>query len=230
MTDIDHKLSKKFREESDEMLFADIAFSERLKHTIRQQAAAKKKGPRRFLFSKSWMNGVAAMAAAIVLVAGILAYQGPSAQAPAPNQVSDGNAPATNEGVSGSELSQLVTNKLNTAEEARQAFGQGLLVPSDWPEGFVLQEISSVGMPGEPVRDILFTYVSGDKTINYTVSRMEAVFPADLFTKTKIGEHEGSIFAQPTLTELYWMADGVQYAIVGNLTGDEAKKAAASVK
>ncbi|SEN95722.1 DUF4367 domain-containing protein [Paenibacillus sp. OV219] len=227
--DQDHKLGRQFREESDEMLFATVELSDQLKQKIRQQAAVEKKR-RMFIFSKAWMNGIAAMAAVVLIVAGILVFQGPSAQSPAQNQIGNVDVPSTNEGVTGSELSQLVTSNLNTVEEAQQAFGPGLLVPSELPEGFTLKEISAVGMAGELARDINFTYGSGDKTITYVVSRMQAAFPTDLFTKTQIGGNNGLIFEQPELTELYWMVDDVQYSIVGNLTGVEARKAAESVQ
>ncbi|AZN41453.1 DUF4367 domain-containing protein [Paenibacillus albus] len=228
MSNMDHKLGQQLREESDEMLFANVDLSDQLKQKIRHQTAAEKKG-RRFGFSKRWMNGIAAMAAALLIVAGFLVFQEPSKKAPAQNPIGNVDTPTTNEGTSGSELSQLVTSKLSTVEEAEKAFGEGLLVPSELPEGFTLKEISAVGMKGEPARDILFNYVSGDKTIMYTVSRMQAVFPTDLFTTVKISKNDGLIFEQAELTELYWMIDNVQYSIVGNLTGDEARKAAESV-
>ncbi|MDQ6421672.1 DUF4367 domain-containing protein [Paenibacillus sp. LHD-117] len=221
MQDIDRNMHHKIQKESDDILFTRMELSEQVKQKIRQQAAAET-GGRRFALPKSWIMGAAAaLVAAVILIAGL---QQPSA----PGEYPIDSVPPTNEGTVGSELSQLVTTSLASVEEARSAFGEGLLVPSFVPEGFALSEMAAVGLEGEPARDVLFTYNSGEKTVTFSTSRMPAVFPQELFSPTQVGGADGYVFEQPELVELYWMSDGVQYGIVGNLSAEDAMKLAES--
>lgn len=225
MTDMDRKLREHLRQESDDLLFAGMELHDRIKQQIRQQAAAEKKG-RRSVMPKTWMMGTAGVAVAVLLFAGIPLLDWPTVPDPSVPPVA--SVPPTNDGAAGGGLSELDTTKVGTVEEAKTAFGEGLLVPSALPEGFALTEIVTVGMPGEPVRDALFTYTSGEKTLTFAASRMAAAFPAELFTKTQVGGMDAFVFEQPELTELFWVADGVQFSITGPLTGNEAIKAAES--
>ncbi|MBM7568632.1 DUF4367 domain-containing protein [Paenibacillus sacheonensis] len=224
MTDMDHKLRGLLQEEADELLFADMELSDRLKQKIRLQAAAEKTG-RRFTFKKSW---TAALAAAVVLIAGFMLLQQPNAAVPDSNSV--GNVSPSDGSGAGSELSQLITTPLSTAEDARSAFGSELRVPSVLPQGFALKEIVAVGMKNERARDVTFTYFAGEKTLTFMASRMDAAFPAEMFAKTKVGGEDGFVFEQPELTELYWKQDGIQYGLTGNISADEARKVAESLE
>ncbi|MCR2807991.1 DUF4367 domain-containing protein [Paenibacillus soyae] len=230
MTDKDRKLREQLRVEANDLLFAGLEMSDRMKQQIRQQAAAEKKG-RRNAMPKAWVLGTVGAAAAVLLFAAFpLLNQ--SEVTPVPSDPPVVSVPSTNDGAvgtgSGSGLSELITTTVGTVEEAKAAFGEGLLVPNALPEGFALSEIVTVGMPGEPVRDAIFTYTSGEKTITFAASRMQAAFPAELFTKTQVGGVDAHVFEQPELTELFWVVDGVQFSITGPLTADEAVAAAES--
>ncbi|WP_157213492.1 DUF4367 domain-containing protein [Paenibacillus senegalensis] len=209
------------------MIFSQIELSDHAKNNIRQQAIAEKAG-RRFFFSKAWIMGMGALAAAVIMLVGLPNLQQPNVPSPVENP--GGSLPPSHGGAGGSELSQLITTTLSSAEEAKEAFGPGLLVPSFVPEGFELAEIVAVGMKGEPVRDVNFTYISGDKTLTFAVSRNPAAFPAELFTPTQVNGVEGFVFEQPGLTELFWVEEGIQYSITGPLSADEAMKIAQSIE
>ncbi|NBD28138.1 hypothetical protein [Paenibacillus glycinis] len=223
MSDMDAILRQQLREEADELLFSDMGLSDRVKRNIRQHVGVEKVG-RRFVMPRMRVLGTAALAVAVMIVAGFLLLQRPDGPGPA-----NGGLPPANGGVAGSELSQLISTTLSSVEEAKAAFGAGLNVPKVLPEGYALSEIVSAGIKNEPVRDVVFTYVSGERTMTFLVSRAPAAFPKEMFTPTKVGGDEGFVFAQPTLTELYWTAGGVQYGITAPITADEAMKVAESV-
>lgn len=229
MSDMDSKLRQHLRKESDEMMFSRMELSDTLKEKIRQQAAVeqdKMKGGKRLFLPKVWIMGAAAIAAAVMLMIGLPNTQ-PTALPPTENP--GGSLPPTNGGTSGSELSQLITTPLSSVEEAKDVFGPGLLAPTVVPEGFTLTEIVAVGMEGEPVRDVNFTYVSGGETLTFAVSRNPAAFPVEMFTPTQVNGVEGFVFEQPGLTELLWVQGGIQYSITGPLSADEALKIAESI-
>lgn len=223
MTDMDQHFRQHIKKESDDILFAQMELSDRVKQKIWEQAVSEKKG-RLFFFSKKWKMGMAVLAVAVMMVAGYPMLQ----QLPAPSTTE--NLPPSDKGAIGSELSQLVTTKLNSEADAKAAFGDGLLVPSIVPEGYTLSDISAVGVEGEPVRDVIFTYISAEKTVTFSASNNPAAFPVDMFTQTKINGADGFIFAQSELTELFWLEGGIQYSLVGQLSADEAIKVAESLE
>jgi len=226
MPDMDRSLSQQFRKEADDLLFSNIKLNDRMKQNIRQQAASEKTG-RRMLFPKSWMMGMSAVAAAAIIIAGYPMLQQPAA--PAPIEDPAGSLPPSNGGASGSHLSQLVTTTLGSVEEAKAAFGAGLLVPSAAPDGYSLSEIQAVS-EGDVVRDVVITYVSGDKAVTVTASRNPAIIPVDMFTQTTVNGVEGLVYEQPAFTELYWVEGGIQYSVMGPITGNEAMETAESVQ
>jgi hypothetical protein len=230
MTDMELNLRQHLQKESDDMLFSKMELSDSVKQKIRKQAAAEQRSHRRFVLPKAWFAGAAALVAAVVIVTGLPMLQEPTA-VPTPTDNSSGTVPPGNGGTTGgSELSQLITTPFGTAEAAKTAFGSGVLVPQVAPEGFKLAEIVGVGMKDQPLRDLNFTYGSGDKTVTFSASRMPAAFPTDLFTQTKVGGADGFIFEQTEFTELFWVVDGIQYGVSGPISGDEAMKVAESVE
>ncbi|TYP74560.1 hypothetical protein [Paenibacillus methanolicus] len=229
MTDREHELRRQFREESDDMLFSGMEMSEQLKRRIRQEAVGGKAVRKRTL-ATSWKVGAAGLVAAAMIVVAIPLLDQSSVPAPG-NQVAENVPPAQNHGgAAGSDVTQLTTTPLGSIDEAKAAFGEGLRLPTVVPQGYALKEMSAVGMPGQPARDILFTYASGEQTVTFTASRMAPAYPAELFTKTKVGDAEGAIFEQPGMTELFWTADGVHYGVTGPITGEEAMKVSTSAE
>jgi hypothetical protein len=226
MIDTDRNLREYLRKESDEILFTGLELNEPLKHKIRQQAAADQSVRRRD-FKRTWLIGAAAMAAAIMIFSLYPLLQQQAAPTPIENQI--GDVPPANEGAVGSELSELVTTPMNTIEEAQAAFGTDLLIPKSLPDGYAISEIVAVGTEGEPARDVIVTYASGDKAVTFVASRNPAAFPADLFTPVQVGDAEGFVFEQPELVELFWVVNGVQYSVTGPLTAAEAIAVAESL-
>ncbi|RED55493.1 DUF4367 domain-containing protein [Cohnella lupini] len=231
MNDTDRNLRQQLRKESDEILFSPMELSDQAKRKIRQLAVTEKVG-RRFVFrKKTWIMGAAGLAAAFMIIAWLPMLQQPTVQAPAASPI-ESSVPsnAGNAGTTGSELSQLITTRLNTAEEAKAAFGPGLNAPTYLPEGYKLSDITAVGMKGEPARDVNFTYVSGEKTITFVASRMPAAFPEDLFSPTQVNGVDGLVFEQTNLTELFWVQSDIQYSVTGNVSADAALKIAESLE
>ena len=230
MIDTDRNLREYLRKESDELLFQGMELSEQMKQAIRVQAEADRTIHRPVSgMRRSWLIGAAAMIAAVMIVAvyPMLQQQG-DVPAPIENQIGDVPPPA-NEGAVGSELSELVTTTMGSIEEAQAAFGEALLLPESAPEGYAITDIVAVGTAGEPARDVIVTYASGDDAVTFVASRNEAAFPAELFTPIRVGDADGFVFEQTELVELFWIVDGVQYAITGPLTAEEAMKLAESL-
>ncbi|NQX60568.1 hypothetical protein [Paenibacillus qinlingensis] len=221
MTDMDHELHQQFREESDKMLFSSMEMSEQLKRKIRQEATAEKAG-RKWKLVKSWKVAAVGLAAAVSIVVAIPLLGTPSVPAPVDSTTQ------TNGGIAGSDMTKLTTMTLGSIEEAKASFGEDLLLPSFVPTGYTLTEIAAVGMLGQPARDIIFTYTSGEHTVTFLASRMSSIYPAELFSKTKVGKLEGFIFEQPGMTELFWTMEDVQFGVTGSIPGDVAMKMALS--
>lgn len=230
MTDMERNLRQHLQKESDDMLFSGMDLSDSVKQKIRKQAATEQRRRRQFVLPKAWLAGAAALVAAVVIVTTGLPMLQESTVVPTPTDNSSGTVWSGNGGATGSQLSQLITTPFGTAEAAKTAFGSGVLVPRVAPEGFKLAEIVGVGMKDQPLRDLNFTYGSGDKTVTFSASRMPAAFPTELFTQTQVGGAEGLIFEQAEFTELFWVVDGIQYGVSGPVSGNEAMKVAESVE
>jgi len=227
MTNGDNILRERFRQEADQTLFVRMELSDEVRRRIRQQAAPMKSA-RRSAMMRKWLAGAAALIAAVIIVSGMPTFQQPAVPAPS-EQPAESTSP-NNGGAPGSELSSLTSTTLGSVDEANAAFGPGLLLPTDVPNGFKIAEIVAAGAKGEPARDVIVTYTSGEADFTFVASRMAASFPPDLFTKAKVGGGDGFVFEQPELVELYWMKDGIQYSVVGKLTADEAIKVAESAE
>lgn len=220
MTDKDQELQEKIRKESDELLFSGMELSERVKQTIRRQAAAEKP-VRRASFRRAWIAGSVVAAASMLIVTGISLLQ-----------QQETNRLVPSNGAIGSQLSELILTPLSSPEEAEAAFGTELRNPADLPEGFTVSETVAIGVKGEPARDVIFTYLSGDgsKTFSFTVSRLPTSFPKEMFTSVEIDGAEGFVFEQPGLTELFWSDEGIHYSIVGYLSVEQALLVASSLQ
>ncbi|REE67593.1 uncharacterized protein DUF4367 [Paenibacillus taihuensis] len=228
MIDRDHKLREQLGKEIDEILFVKLEMGESLMQKIRQEAALEKPVRRKWEAAKSWKIAAAGIVAAVLIAIAVPLLGQPSSQTPVGNTTENVQPGQSNDGAVGSEVSHLKTTTLRSVEEAKTAFGEGLRLPAVIPDGYTLTEMEAVGMPGQPARDILFTYNLGEQTVVFSASRMETAYPPELFTKTKVGNVEGVEFEQPNMTELYWTVDDVHYGIIGPISGDEAMKMAES--
>lgn len=181
-------------------------------------------------WSSKWALGTAA--AAFLLVAALFAS--PLLDTGTGPQVGPAPGPGASSGITdtpppaGSELSQLTTVPVSTPQEARKLFGNDLLLPTQPPAGYTLSRIEATGM-GDDVSRIVLFYEAGGKEVTFMADRSEAFIPVDMFTAIDVNGASGLVFAQPEMTELFWQQDGVQYAISGQLTQDEALELAGSV-
>lgn len=226
MTDREHKMSQQLGKELDEILFPKLEMSELLKRKIRKEATYEK-SKRKWTILKS-RKALASGVAAVLIAVAIPFLEQPSAPAPNGNATENVQPGQANGGTVGSEATTLTTSTLGSIEEAKGAFGDSLLLPADNPTGYTLTEIVAVGMPGQPARDILLTYTSGEQTVVFSASRMESAYPIELFTKTKVGNAEAFVFEQPNMVELFWTIDDIHYGVTGPISGDEAMKMAES--
>ena len=224
--DMDRTLRNQLRKETDEVLFSGMDLSERVKGKVRQQANAEAGRRRRFV-PGGWLAGAAAVAAAIMFW-GLPMLQQPAAPPAAEPPVA--TAPPAAGGAAGSQLSQLVTTPLESAQAAKAAFGPELLLPHAAPEGYELSEMTAIGMEGEVPTRVMLTYVSGAETVTFVADRMDPAFPKEMFTQTTVNGVDGFVFEQPELVELFWAEGGIHYSITGPLTADEAMKLAETLE
>lgn len=260
MNELEQKLRKNYRNESDEVLFNGMEMDGRLKQAIREKAGLtevlrqEKRSKPAFLRGR-WAYSVAA--AALVLVVAISAPQlynsdpaapgglpsagqgtanqpgqdgGQAAPDPAAGGQTSPDGGAAGGSAGGSSLSPLVTETATSTEEAKERFGDDLKTPGIVPEGFQSAGIETTGLKAGEATRVVYFYRSGDKEFTYMADRQEAVIPLEFFSDATVGGAEAHVFAQESMTELYWIADGVQYSIVGNLTEAEAKAVAESLE
>ena len=233
-TEEDMALGQRFKSELDTHLFEDIELDSNTKkewmNMIHQTEAAAPKASWWTAGRKRMVTG--AVAAAIMLGIGIPLFQsGDSVPIPGPGISQPGGtvepAPGTNGGAAGpgnfTEVSPLVTEVVGSLEEAEVAFGRPILLPEGLLQGYELKEIAAVGYPEEDALRVHFQYEATDGGhLTFSVDKQEAVFPEELFTTVELGGTEGQVFAQPTLTELFWKLDDIQYSLMGTLTEEQA--------
>jgi hypothetical protein len=238
MKDLDQKLKEQFKSEADKHLFDNIEFDDRLRDKIRQQADSSQKyrgGVMERLAAgrRKWAYGAAAVAMAVMLIVFIPMLQSSStisspAESPVISPVPSENQGDTGIPGEGSSLTSLITVSVQTPEEAKERFGPDLLVPTYVPEGFTRTEIQTIGMEEAVATRVHFFYSSGDQTLTVSEERGEAVLNFDLFEPVQVNGSDGYVFAQPGITELYWIADGIQFSVVGPISEAEAMKVAES--
>lgn len=243
MKEFEEKWTRQYKQESDEVLFGKLEFDAKLKERVRQGVQASQSpapSKRRSLLGRSkWAYGAAA---AVVLLAiaisapGLRDIAGPSGPAVIEEPGLVAEVPGNNGSSStipdgaGSGLTQLKTVTVPTLEEAKQYFGADLLAPSLVPDSFSLARIEATGMEEQVKTQVVFFYQSADGEFTYAADRKEAVIPLEFFQPIEVNGADGYVFAQPNLTELYWLQDGIQYSIVGALTEEEALAVAASLQ
>lgn len=242
MNNFDKELSRKMKREANESLFEDMKFDSRMKNKVMQQAGTSptSEGWKAWLATgrRKWTTA----AASIALVA-VMAISLPMLNSADPTPIAD-PPPITNPGGTsgpapdpagsgsgiGSELSQLETVKVNTPEEAAALYGPELASPSYVPSGYELNGIEVTGMKGEAATRVHMNYESGDQAIQIMQNKQPFSFPMDSFKSIKVNGADGYVYEQPTLTELYWEVDGIQYSIMGPVSTEEALKIAESMK
>lgn len=235
MKEREQKMAQQYKKESDDILFAHVEFDDRMKHQVKERLAVSEQraGNKRksWLSRSKWAYGTAAAALLLVLAVSVPQLGGIVGQPDTPHasEAGDGGSPGITPPV-GTDLSQLKTAVLGTPEEAKERFGDDLLVPTVLPERFALGEIEAAGMEEQTKTRVVFFYRAADSDFTYSADRAAVTFPAEMFEPIEVNGAAGHIFAQPGMTELYWTQDGVHYGIVGMLTQEEAVDVAASLQ
>lgn len=248
MSNLDKELSRKMKKEANESLFEDMTFDSRMKNRVMQQtrATSASEGWTSWFTAgrRKWVAG----AASIVLVAAI-AFSLPMLNDADPTPIAEGpptsdSNPSTPPGDSqpvpdpsgsggsgiGSDLSELETVQVQTPDEASELYGPELLTPTYTPDGFTLSGIEVTGMRGEAPTRVHMNYASGDQVISIMQNKQPLSFPMDSFESIEVQGVDGYVYEQPTLTELYWEVDGIQYSIMGPVSAEEALKMAESMQ
>ena len=235
MKEMDAKVARQYKKESDEILFDHMEFDATMKNQVKERLAASGKDTnrkRKSWFSRSkWTYGTAAAVLLLVLAVSVPQLGdivGPSGDRPN-NQAGGDGIPGTTTPI-GSELTQLKTVVLDTPEQAKERFGADMLVPALLPERFALAQIEATGMAEQTKTRVVFFYSTAAGELTYSADRAAITFPVEMFEPIDVNGAEGHIFAQPGMTELYWMQDGIYYGIVGTLTQQEAVDMAASLQ
>jgi len=263
----DREIRRRLQREADDLLFAELRFDARLKHKIAEQAQEDRyRAAWRSRFgNKRAFRPIGAIAAAAV-VAVLLFVSGPSLfpsspqPSPAPTAEGRGGAVETAPPGEDQQPNHIFTAPLTgsnqppgspppgSAEqiwqlpsfnEAREAFGENLLVPSYVPEGFALREINASGLREGIADSIVYSYVSGSRSFGLFQQKQERSDPPLENGKTvDINGHtgymaesrtDGAPAAEDVNAEIHWYADGVQYMVSGLLSADEALEVARSL-
>ncbi len=250
MNKSEQDLRQQLKSEADEILFENLHFDSRLKEQVIRSITAEEEriGIRKWFTHgrKKWLYGPVAA----VTIVGLLFVSSPEIQNMfVPSVKEDVNNPSTfhsgnqEEGPNTTMMGEIPgslpikTWSLQTAEEAKKVFGDGLFLPSYTPEQFTLNEIFASGVQMETATKIVFSYVSDElsfiviedkenvqnefhhfKTIN--------INGINGFLKSTESDERGNALTEDS--ELHWFAGGVHYTIAGNISEKEVIKVAES--
>ncbi|WP_040762107.1 DUF4367 domain-containing protein [Ruminiclostridium cellobioparum] len=128
--------------------------------------------------------------------------------------------------------------RYESAEEARKAFGDNLLISGYTPEGFVLNSIAGVETDQKADR-VVFKYSSGNASFLVTEEKIKTRNDYPGFKTVDINGIPGYIKAEkiktegPTeqqRTELHWFRNECHYSITGQISEEAAVNLAKSMR
>jgi hypothetical protein len=131
--------------------------------------------------------------------------------------------------------SEAITWTLSTTAEAGEVFGSAFLIPAYVPEDYQLDQIQASGSDESNADQITLSYRSGDKVF-YIVEEKSAL--EEGFSEYKvifINGIPGYINVEDETgtgspyTDLHWFTEGVHYCVSGQITEEEAVKAAGAM-
>ncbi len=126
-----------------------------------------------------------------------------------------------------------------SAEEARKAFGDNLLIPGYTPEGFVLNSIAGVETERQKADRVVFKYSSDNASFLVTEEKIKTRndYPGfktvDIngipgYVKTEKIKTEGPTGQQRT--ELHWLRNECHYSVTGQISEEVAVNLAKSMR
>jgi hypothetical protein len=239
MTNPKDDVKRLFTEELDETMFDSLDFHAGLKEEVRKKIrTGEKKSQFRNVFGRMGKFRVfsySAVAAAIGLVVftSILFLEKDSNEDQT-NMRQESNF-STFQSEENASLLPAPSNEeileLNSMEEAREWYGDDLLLPTYVPGNFQLERIHVLSGTQEQAQKLIFTFTSIDASYSVMVERTNKAnkpFGTDL---VDINGHEGYLKKEAPEqldVELNWFVNDSQYVINGILSSTEALKIARS--
>lgn len=249
MTFQDDQLRDLIKNEADDLLFGNLHFDTNMQEKVKQLAERERKQlekqerrtkKRRY----PWFAGTAVAAALIGL---LLIFAEPNftkspgsppvgQEPPAVLKDPGPDAPIENPpGISNNEL-----RILGSYDEAGQAFGDKLRIPSYLPEGFSLHQISVTGPKEEAATEAVISYTAGDRSFGLFVNKDDKVnMPQYFDEKVDLNGVEGYlIIGEPIQdnggmvpnVQLHWYTDHIHFMISGLVSQEEALQIARSME
>ncbi|MFE9277257.1 DUF4367 domain-containing protein [Paenibacillus glucanolyticus] len=249
MTSQEDKLRDLVKSEADEMLFSNLHFDshmcEKVKQRIQHEANLQEESPvrrtRMRMRNHRWFAGTTAATIFIGLCLFLAEPDfsnspgSPPLDQDPPVTLMDPDPPIDDPPVGYNDEPRI----LGSYEEAGQAFGDKLRVPSYLPEGFSLQQISVTG-PNEAVRAAVFSYTAGERSFGLFADKSANSSMPQYFDETvDVNGAAGYLIAGEPLqddglttpnVELHWYTDDIHFMISGLVSAEEALRIARSME
>ncbi|MDF2856385.1 MAG: hypothetical protein K0Q87_2236 [Neobacillus sp.] len=239
MTNPKEDVKTLFTEELDETMFDSLDFHAGLKEEVRKKIrTGEKKSQFRNVISrmvKFRVFSYSALVAAIGLVVftSILFLETDSNE-DQPNLMQESNF-STFQSEENASLLPAPSNEeireLNSMEEAREWYGDDLLLPTYVPENFQLERIHVLNGTQEQTQKLIFTFTSINASYSVLVERTDGAYKPLGTELVDINGHEGYLKKETPEqldVELNWFVNDSQYVINGILSSTEALKIARS--
>ncbi len=120
-------------------------------------------------------------------------------------------------------------------EEAKKAYGDGLLLPEYVPEDFKLASVNISKDNTQNVNKITLTYTGGQGSFEIKEEKNKPETGFQGYKTLKINGISGYVKSnsredESRYTEVYWSDNGITYSVTGGITEKEAIKLAESMK
>jgi hypothetical protein len=249
MTSQDDQLRDLIKNEADDLLFENLHFDTNMQVKVKQLVERERKQlenqERRT--RKRWYPWFTGTAVAAALIGLFLIFAEPnfikSPESPTvvlepPVVLNDPgpDAPIDNPpGISNNE-----PRILGSYDEAGQAFGDKLRIPSYLPKGFSLHQISVTGPKEEAATEAVFSYTAGDRSFGLFVNKEDKVNMSQHFDeKVDLNGVEGYLIRGEPIqdnggmvpnVQLHWYTDHTHFMISGLVSQEEALQIARSME
>ncbi|MFJ5714836.1 DUF4367 domain-containing protein [Neobacillus sp. NPDC093127] len=237
MTDPKKDIKKVFSEELDQTLFESLVFHSRLQDEVRKKFTAdnqKRSGATWIaIFRKRKVYSTLLAVAAVCLVFfSSWLLRGDNSNLAQPKTTSDNPSLFRNEGNNSTDPLVRQSWVLNSENEAKQAFGTDVLLPTYTPGQFKLDGIHGYGSNQEQIHKLVFTYFHEDQSYLVIIERNMFDGIPHRFEDVDINGTKGYLNPEDgnTDTELHWYLNDVHYWIAGHVSNEEAVKIAKSFK
>jgi hypothetical protein len=240
MTNPKSDIKELFIEEINDTLFESLDFNIELKEEAKKKIYANKKIQTRFWKTrKNRVYGLAMGAAVICLmVVSTTIFLNTDSDKSEGKTLKDTNMTTFNGEAKNDnvilEPTGMKTQELSTENEAKQLFGNDLLLPTYIPSPFVLDRINAKSEGKEKVNKVIFTYTAKDQVYSVMIERSKMNNIPLGFQEVDINGVKGYLKKDESIensdAELDWYMNDIHYMVNGLITSDEAKKIAQSLK